>query len=343
MPVPGHISLRLLRAGFLFPVWISLWAGSTNVWAQSKPEGPSAETWFRLGKMLASQGKTEQAYEAYLSAWNLNRRSPEVACNLGDIEVELGKIRDAAEHLSFCSSHFPVTGTPKQRKALQARFERVRDKVGSITIELEPEHSSISVDGTVVGETPLEDSIFVDPGAHTIKMERDGYLPAEQMVELARGQQITISLSLKPKPIENGPVLVLSAAPSFAPWWPIFLTGGLTLTGIGLGVGAHLESNSKQNEANLLWVELARKNGRSACNLSENKDNCNALESSSEQASLFYGFSIGGFVGAGVAAAATGFFLYRALSAPATPKSDVAMTIEWYPNGGAGALIRGVF
>lgn len=296
---------------------------------------PSAETWFHLGKMLAAQGKTQQAYEAYLSAWKLNPNSPEVACNLGDIELTLSHYRDAAEHLSFCSSHFPVTATEKQRKAAKSRFEDARKRVGSITIELTPEHAAVSVDGSPAGESPLGNAIFVEPGTHTIKMEHEGYLPAEKQINIARGEQISLSEELKPKPAAPPPPNVQTSSP-IGSIWPVFLTGGLTLTGIGVGVGMLLGSNSKQDKANTLWVDLARQDGRGACNLKKNEDNCNQLDAASSQSSLFFGLSIGGFVTGGVAAVATGVFLWRALSgpSPAARTDSARLIVHVSPRGG---------
>lgn len=345
MPAAGQKPTPKHRTGLAIPAVLLFFCGIPAQAQPSHEHSPSAEGWFRLGKTLAAQGKTQEAYEAYLAAWKLNRRSPEVACNLGDIELELSKTRDAAEHLGFCDRHFPVTGTEKQRSAVRNRFNDARNKVASITIELQPERASISVDGEPAGESPLEMPIFVEPGSHSIKMEHHGYLPAEKQVHLQRGQHITIALSLNPKLQETRlpPSPPPQPPPSFAPFWPILITGALTLSSIGLGAGMLSGANVKQKEANLLWVELARRDGRSACNLNKNADNCNALESFTSQASLFRGFSIGGFAGGGVAAIATGVFVWRALSGPKNPPPQAAsLSVELYPGGG-NAMVRGVF
>src|ERR1700687_6037278 len=52
------------------------------------------------GARLFELGKYDQAYVAFLAAWAL-KKHPQIAANLGDCEVKIGKYRDAAEHFAF--------------------------------------------------------------------------------------------------------------------------------------------------------------------------------------------------------------------------------------------------
>jgi len=58
-------------------------------------------------------GSVQDGYDAYRKAWDL-KQSSDIRRNLGNVEVELGKPRDAAEHLSYCLKRFPSTGSAEQ-------------------------------------------------------------------------------------------------------------------------------------------------------------------------------------------------------------------------------------
>src|SRR5262245_60764190 len=55
---------------------------------------------YEEGVKAARRGELDRAYEAFLSAWN-EKRHFQIAANLGMTELQLGKHRDAAVHLSY--------------------------------------------------------------------------------------------------------------------------------------------------------------------------------------------------------------------------------------------------
>ena len=61
------------------------------------------------GEEAARAGRLSEAYDILLGAW---RKKPtyDVAANLGSVELRLGKVRDAAEHLAFSVREYPPSG-----------------------------------------------------------------------------------------------------------------------------------------------------------------------------------------------------------------------------------------
>src|SRR4051812_35204786 len=55
---------------------------------------------YEAGVKAAEQGDTARAYTLLVKAWSLKRHF-QVAANLGLTELDLGKHRDAAEHLAY--------------------------------------------------------------------------------------------------------------------------------------------------------------------------------------------------------------------------------------------------
>src|SRR5262245_20110877 len=66
----------------------------------------SSEELFLRGTAAFEQRDFSTAYEAHLKAWE-QHHSFRTAVGLGQVELYLGKYRDAAEHLSYARSHAP--------------------------------------------------------------------------------------------------------------------------------------------------------------------------------------------------------------------------------------------
>ncbi|MCK6591615.1 MAG: hypothetical protein L6Q76_29015, partial [Polyangiaceae bacterium] len=77
---------------------------------------------FRRGIEAHKQGNLVEAEGYYRTAFDL-KKSYDIAGNLGDVELKLGKPRDAAEHLSFTIRNFPLTGKPELRERMQKALD----------------------------------------------------------------------------------------------------------------------------------------------------------------------------------------------------------------------------
>src|SRR5271168_2244413 len=82
-----------------------------------------------------AKGDKQGAYNAYRAAWAL-QKSYDIAGNLGNVELKLGKYRDAAEHLAFSLENFPPTGEEAQQKAMEKRLAEVLKEVGRLHVKV---------------------------------------------------------------------------------------------------------------------------------------------------------------------------------------------------------------
>src|SRR5262249_51645938 len=92
-------------------------ADGADTSAEASPEAQAkSRELFRKGFKAYSQGKKQEAFEAFLGAWQL-QKSFDVAGNLANVELELEppKFRDAAEHAAFALGHLPPAAGDKQR------------------------------------------------------------------------------------------------------------------------------------------------------------------------------------------------------------------------------------
>ena len=66
---------------------------------ESAGENARADEYFRQGKAFVKEDRWEEARRAYLAGYKI-KRGYDIAGNLGNVELELGLARDAAEHLA---------------------------------------------------------------------------------------------------------------------------------------------------------------------------------------------------------------------------------------------------
>jgi hypothetical protein len=151
---------------------------------------------FDQGNKLYDQGKLAEAEAVYLEAWKL-KKSFDVAGNLGGLEADLKKWRQAAEFLSFAIREFPAGGKPGLRDALLKRLGEVRAQVGALRITVNRPGAEVFVDGTSIGLAPLSDDVYVQPGSHLVEVRMEGATPAQAQVSCAAGQAQAVPISVE--------------------------------------------------------------------------------------------------------------------------------------------------
>ncbi len=121
---------------------------------ESAGENARADEYFRQGKAFVKEDRWEEARRAYLAGYKI-KRGYDIAGNLGNVELELGLARDAAEHLAYCIKSFPATGTASQLAYVKGRFEEARQKVSALSIQVNVDGAEVFVDGRSIGRSPL--------------------------------------------------------------------------------------------------------------------------------------------------------------------------------------------
>jgi hypothetical protein len=164
---------------------------------------------------------------------------------------------------------------------------RPADALARLSLVGAPAGAQLLVDGEALGALPLaEADATLAPGAHTLRVELEGYLPFERAIEVAPFEQVNLEVQLASEaapPVETPPATTDTPHPSVSPPAPaaasddglsiLVLAGGVTagaaaLLSAGLIGGALVgESithsgpqtpvptrNAAQSTAAALWV-----------------------------------------------------------------------------------------
>ena len=306
--------------------------------SESTASGPGAEEdaehLFQQARALHDQKKWQEAEALYRQAWD-RQRSFKIAANLAVVELKLEKPRDAAEHLQFALRNLP-TDDPKIAEA-RARLEQMLDEasrqVGTVSVQVTEPNATISVDGDVVGTTPLESPLFVSMGAHVLKVEKAGLQSVTHPLAVVAGESYVVPIQLDPIPAPRPPPAPTQDRSSIEESAPrkssslrtVVLIGeaALTLTATGFGiayaVGASDQNDHARQSADAL--NRAYPGDISICGTASkvHPPECGGLATSREHANELSRWETVAFVTAGGLAAAT---IATYLLWPAKPTSE---------------------
>jgi tetratricopeptide (TPR) repeat protein len=206
----------------------------------SSPAAQVADLFARAQAAYA-RGDKIGAHDAYKAAWAL-QRSYDIAGNLGNLELKLGRNRDAAEHLTFALEDFPPTGDPAQRKAVEKRLAEALKEIGRLRIRVNVDGASVTVNGASIGEAPFPRAVFVEPGTVIIEAKLAGYVGGRQTINVGKGDDQEVKLALVAE--RRGPSIGL------------VIGGSVTAAvGVGAGIGLLVAGAGKASDADKLAAQ----------------------------------------------------------------------------------------
>ena len=169
-----------------------------------------ARKWRDAGTTLVKQGdaatkkakldEAKQLYENALTAFtNAYAASEDLA-----LYVEIGAVNEKLGRFDVAATSYRKVVTVKTgvkadvlRKAT-TRFDDVTAKVGSLTLGIKPDETTVTLAGVDVGKSPLAEALFLMPGAYTFSFTADGFQPKDVEIKIEAGSESERSIELEP-------------------------------------------------------------------------------------------------------------------------------------------------
>ncbi|MGK3987050.1 hypothetical protein WME99_28685 [Sorangium sp. So ce136] len=295
-----------------------VWSRAAIAACEGPPAAPSgevrapagAEEAFARGERARRARRWEEAEASYRAAWAAEPR-PEFAGELGLCELELGRFRDAAEHLREALL-YPETLAAAARRRFSEGLARAEREVSSATVAVSRPEAEVFIDARRIGRGQATYFVYLDPGRHEARGRLDGYVEDTYPFEAQRGRESMIGLHLeaKPPPPAAAPVAPVPAAPApAAPSGPsagtVFRVGGIALaaTGIALGTGFSVAAAVRGDEAEAQAARIHQRNGAAACLSKAYAEPCGVLLEMNDARDTLKAAAWGSFIGAGVVGA----------------------------------------
>jgi len=176
------------------------------------PEESAAEMRRRAMQAL-NAGRPEETFKLLRAAWEL-RKSYFDICSLAQLQMNRNKWRDAAESYATCKRALPEVMDSNTKLIVERDSQRARSHVGAITVTANVPGAEVRLDGKTVGQIPLEQPIFVDPGWYAVDVRAPGYASVGRVFKMKAGGSDAWDVQLEPSRVSAGPTGQEPASPA---------------------------------------------------------------------------------------------------------------------------------
>jgi hypothetical protein len=162
-----------------------------------------------------------------------------VLYNIGQVSMQLGRYARAFRTLKEYVARGGSELSPDRAAAVQADLAQLSGKIARLSVQVEQAGAQVSIDGVVVGRSPLAEPLVVDVGEHRVQVDLSGYVTQSQTFTLAGADRRDAAFTLQPTPASDPtavPVAVQRDKPHVAPVPPP-ATSGSSHRGTWIGVG----------------------------------------------------------------------------------------------------------
>ena len=199
--------MRAARCAVWGVAWGVAIAGTAPAALRAQPAQPaSADADAEYAPLVSGalaefeQGRWEQA-RAFFERAHALRPSARTLWGLGTTAFELGRYAQAIAELEAAlrDPRMPLDGS--QRAQARDVIARAARHVGVLSVELEPEHAELALDG----ERTEDRELALSPGTYTLSARAQGFVERELRVALEAGEQRALRLALTPIPLRVEP------------------------------------------------------------------------------------------------------------------------------------------
>lgn len=303
---------------------------------------------FRKGLAAYNAGQVDTARQLFLQAWEI-RPSADVAMELAQTEMDLGRYVEAAEHLEYALRNFTPSINEKMRNIARQAHSEVRRHVARLNVEVDRQGAEVILNGRVVGMSPLTSPLYAEPG-NCVVQARLGRDIASQTLLTGSGKDFSVRLTLALPSTTTGPLPVADVGQSEPRPFdqdtsprrdvvPVAIGGTLAVAGIVAGIGLRLAANSEEDNAKRLSASLG---GQSCTGANTGTATCSALRDSVNKSDSERNWSTACLVVGSAALVATAtYWLWPRKKSP-DPHSQLRVSAGAGPTS-AGLLVSGGF
>jgi hypothetical protein len=212
----------------------------------ARPVAPGAEEAlqrYQEGIAARQQNDWEKARTLLLESWALQHHF-QTAANLGEMELKVGKHREAAEHLAYFLKEAPASIPDADRARGQGLLDQARASLGTLRLVIASD-AEVYVDGQKVENVPLNRLLLVEPGRRRVEARRRGSPSITETRDVAAGAIVEVSLVALPRRAPEPLPVNRSDGPQK---WIVVTGVAATALGAAMGAGFAIASEVNRHE-----------------------------------------------------------------------------------------------
>jgi tetratricopeptide (TPR) repeat protein len=151
----------------------------------------------------------------------------------------LGRTVEAAERLERAIRRSKRAADSAQERLARRRLDALLRNVSSVRVRCDVPGATVLLDGSAIGEVPIEKRIYLAPGSHRLRVRAQGRRAFDRTLVLYPGDHTIVTVELapagsgSPRGRGDGP-----PRPRRRVWSWVALAGAGAALGVGLGIGA---------------------------------------------------------------------------------------------------------
>jgi hypothetical protein len=158
---------------------------------------PARKAW-DAAKQLAGANDYKGALVEFQRAYELSK-NPRVLFNVGVTEKLLTHYARAVDAWDKELHEGAGKLSPAETQELKNAIAIVQQFVTLIDVTANEPDATLWIDDYTVGKTPFVGPVRIDVGKHTLKLSKDGFVDATQMVDVASGARTPVTFKLEPR------------------------------------------------------------------------------------------------------------------------------------------------
>ena len=167
--------------------------GSASREARAQTTDPKAQ--------LAEADKAAKAkdWQKALSAYEaLHMAAPSAEALEGIATARYELKQDAEAHAAYTEwlEKYGAKASAAKKATAQARVKELEARTGALTLDVDQAGAQITVDDKLRGFSPLPSAVRLAPGAHKVRVTKDGFAPFESAPNVGAGAPQTIAVRL---------------------------------------------------------------------------------------------------------------------------------------------------
>lgn len=164
---------------------------ATDGFSQGIPK--EAKDLAEAGVHLFKEGRYKEAQRLFKASYD-KAKVKEVIWNLARCHEEIGDFEIA---IGYFVEFMKYTNDMREIKRAQEKIETIKQiEKGVIDIDA-PQGSVVFIQGTKIGEVPLEKGVWVAPGSYEVVVEKQGFQQFRTTVEIGAREKKTVEVILR--------------------------------------------------------------------------------------------------------------------------------------------------
>jgi PEGA domain-containing protein len=170
-------------------------AGSPPRPALSESLSGGAKEAYEAATVLVNNKDCAHAIAKYRQAYDLSK-DPRLLFDIALCHRDLRAYAQMQGLLQRYKEEAAAEMSAEQRADVEAALKATHDLVGTVDVTVSEADADVTVDAEPVGRTPLAAPIVVDLGKHTVAVNKEGFEPASQTIEIPGGNETSLSFTL---------------------------------------------------------------------------------------------------------------------------------------------------